>query len=280
MGSTAELDKDLADGLKAAKTKRCYFALVMKGSTDGALLISKNKVPAPAIAEAKKKSGGSAVLSGFVSYEDGTYVFETAKDPPGTAAQAVKTIVKRDAGQTIKASFRQSSDPELAGLDGTQGGQATPATGTAKTTEPETTPKTGAQGPLPEAAKYATALQDWQQAAAAALAATDKLIATLEATGDELALAIVEVIDKLKADFPDMLDDVLTNLDAAAKAGNAGDAESWRNKSEIAIKAALAYLGNNAQTIEACEKNPFGVSVPFRAALTEALKKVLINVKK
>ena len=124
MGNTAELDKDLADGLKVAKTKRCYFALVLKGGTDGALLILKTKVPAPAIAEAKKKSGGSAVVSGFVSYEDGTYVFETAKSPAATAAAAVKTIAKRDAGQTIKAIFRQSSDPELAGLDGSP--EATP----------------------------------------------------------------------------------------------------------------------------------------------------------
>jgi hypothetical protein len=278
MGNTAELDKDLADGLKAAKTKRCYFALVLKGGTDGALLVSKTKVPAPAIAEAKKKSGGSAVVSGFVSYEDGTYVFETAKPPAGTAAAAVKTIAKRDAGQTIKAIFRQSTDPELLALDGSP--EATPATGTTKTTEPQATPKTSALGPLPEAAKYATALQDWQQAAAAALSATDKLTATLEATGDELALAIVEIIDKLKADFPDTLDDVLTNLAKTAKDGKAADAEGWRNKSEIAIKAALAYLGNNAATIDACEKNPFGISVPFRAALTEALKKVLINVKK
>ena len=280
MGNTAELDKDLADGLKAAKTKRCYFALVLKGGTDGALLVSKTKIAAPAIAEAKKKSGGGAVFSGFVSYEDGTYVFETAKSAPGTAAAAVKIIAKRDAGPTIKAVFRQSTDPELLGLDGSTDGQTAPGTGTTKTTEPQATPKTGGLSPLPEAAKYATALQDWQQAAAAALTATDKLIATLEATGDELALAIVEIIDKLKADFPDTLDDVLTNLAKTAKDGKAADAEGWRNKSEIAIKAALAYLGNNAATIDACEKNPFGVSVPFRAALTEALKKVLINVKK
>ena len=51
-------------------------------------------------------------------------------------------------------------------------------------------------------------------------------------------------------------------------------------KSEIAIKAALAYLGNNSQTIDGCEHNPFGISVSFRAPLTDALKQVLIKVKK
>jgi hypothetical protein len=276
MGNTAELDKDLIDGLKAAKTKRCYFVLVLKGGTDGALLVSKTKVAAPAIAEAKKSSGGSAVVQGFVSYVDGAYLFETAKIPPATAAQAVKTIAKRDAGMTFQALFRMGSDAELAGADGE--GQAAPAA-TAQAAQ-QATPQTTPQGPLPEAAKYATALQDWEQASAAALSATDKLISALEATNDELALAIASVVDQLKADFPDTLDDALTNLAKSAKEGKAGDTESWRNKSEIAIKAALAYLNNNAQTIAGCEDNPFGVGVAFRAPLTEALKKVLISVKK
>ena len=113
MGKTTELDKDLADGLKSAKSKRCYFVLVLKGGTDGALLVSKSKIGAPAIAEAKKKSGGSAVVSGLVSYADSTYLFETAKSPPATAAQATKTIVKRDAELSIKAVFRMGTDPEL-----------------------------------------------------------------------------------------------------------------------------------------------------------------------
>src|SRR5580704_11812654 len=110
MAKATELDKDLAAGLKAAKSKRCYFVLVLKGGTDGALLVSKTKIAAPAIAEAKKKSGGSAVVMGFVSYEDGIYIFETAKVPSATAVQAVKTIVKRDAEQSIKAEFRLSTD--------------------------------------------------------------------------------------------------------------------------------------------------------------------------
>jgi hypothetical protein len=118
MAKTAELDKDLVDGLKAAKSKRAYFALVLKGGSDGALILSKTKVPPAAIAEAKKKSGGSAVLKGFCQYEDGKYIFETAKEAPATAAQAVKVIVKRDAGMAVHAEFRVSTDPELLADEG------------------------------------------------------------------------------------------------------------------------------------------------------------------
>jgi len=118
MAKTAELDKDLVDGLKAAKSKRAYFALVLKGSNDGALILSKTKVTPADITEAKKKSGGSAVLKGFCQYEDGKYIFETAKEAPATAAQAVKLIVKRDAGMAVHAEFRVSTDPELLADEG------------------------------------------------------------------------------------------------------------------------------------------------------------------
>src|SRR5258706_16222071 len=57
-----ELDAELAAGLKQAKGKRMYFAVVVKGGTDGALIVSKQKIPPTAIAEAKKKCGGSALI--------------------------------------------------------------------------------------------------------------------------------------------------------------------------------------------------------------------------
>ena len=188
MGNTAELDKDLADGLKAAKTKGRYFVLVLKGGNDGVLLVSKTKIAAPAIAEAKKKSGGGAVLSGFVSYEDGTYVFETAKPAPGTAAAAVKIIAKCDAGPTINALFRQSTDPELLGLDGIDRRANRAGHGHGKNHRTASDPQDRRPGPAARSREIRhRAATDWQQAAATALTATDKLIATLEATGDEFA---------------------------------------------------------------------------------------------
>jgi hypothetical protein len=267
MGNTAETEQDLAAGLKAAKSKRCYFALVLKGGADGILIVKKSKVPSPEIADAKKKSGGSAVIKGFISYEDGGYVFDCLKMPSSNVARAVKTIVKRDAELTIKVEFRVSTDPELV-----EPGDQPATTATTK-------PVSNGQ-PLPEAAKYAAALHTWEQASGAALTAVEKLVSALRATGDELGEAIAEVIEELQKTFPDTLDDALKGLAQASQAGDAAGASQFQFKAEIAIKAALAYLNNNAKTIDGCENNPFGINVAFRAPLTEALKQVLVNVKK
>jgi hypothetical protein len=278
MGNTAELDKGLVDGLKAAKTKRCYFVLVLKGATDGVLLVSKIRIPPAAISDAKKASGGGGIVQGFVSFADGAYLFETGKEAPATAAQAVKAIAARDAGMAIHANFRLGEETEHEEAHS----EETPHDTTTAKTAPQTKqkPKTSPLQPHPEAAKFAAALQEWEQASAAALHATDQLIAALEAADDDLADAIAQVVEQLRADFPDTLDAALTGLAASANAGKTADAETFRMKSEIAIKAALAYLGNNSKTIEGCEHNPFGISVSFRAPLTDALKQVLLKVKK
>jgi hypothetical protein len=282
MPKVEELDAELAAGLKQAKGKRMYFAVVLKGGADGALIVGKQKVPPTAIAEAKKKCGGSAVIKGACFGEEGKHIFEVAKEPPATLANALKLIARRDSGLSIHPECRVGSDPDLRDEEETSGGQhpsATTAKQPATTTEKQPGQK-GSLGPLPETAKYEAALSTWEKASAAALSATDKLLSSLQATNDEVALAIAAIIEKMRNDFPDTLDDALSNLAKSAKAGKAADAEQFRNKAEIGIKAALAYLNNNAKTIEACENNPFGVGVPFRAALTEALKQVLINVKK
>ena len=41
MAKTEELDKDLVDGLKQAKSKRSYFALVLKGGEIAANRLAK-----------------------------------------------------------------------------------------------------------------------------------------------------------------------------------------------------------------------------------------------
>src|SRR5438270_9697308 len=113
MPKVEELDAELATGLKAAKGKRMYFAVVLKGGADGALIVSKQKVPAPAIAEAKKKCGGSAVIKGACFGEEGKHIFEVAKEPPATLANTLKLIAKRDSGLSIHAECRVGSDPDL-----------------------------------------------------------------------------------------------------------------------------------------------------------------------
>jgi hypothetical protein len=137
------LDDELVAGLKLAKTKRCYFALVVKGATDGALVISKQKVPPVLITLAKKQCGGSAVVKGAVFFEDGKYVFETAKVQAATMPNALKAIAKRDAGMSIVAVCRVGTNPDLLDDDDRQqaaaGGEANK---TLKESGPEAKAKT------------------------------------------------------------------------------------------------------------------------------------------
>ena len=229
MGNTAELDKDLVDGLKTAKTKRCFFVLVLKGGTDGVLLVSKTKIAAPAIAEAKKSSGGSAVVQGFVSYADGAYLFETAKEclpPPPPKPSRRSPIATRACRSTPLSAWVTNPSMKRRTTE-----ETAHDTTTAKS-EPHTEqkPKTSPLQPHPEATKFVAALQEWEQASAAALSATDQLIAALEAADDDLADAIAQVVEQLKADFPDTLDDALTGLAASANAGKTADTETFRDE--------------------------------------------------
>ena len=119
-------------------------ALVVKGASDGALIVSKQKIPPASIAESKKKCGGSAVIKGAVFYEDGKFVFETGKPPAATLPNALKLIAKRDAGLSIVAICRMGTDPVLFDEEdgapaSTAGGlntAATPAAGTAPAAKP------------------------------------------------------------------------------------------------------------------------------------------------
>ena len=110
------LDQSLADNLKRATRAPAdhpyFFALVVKGGTDGQLIVSKGRVPEKQIAEAKKETGGSAVVKGVCFGEDGTLVFETPKLPAPAWTPLVKRLAKEGAGLALKAVFRQGRDPD------------------------------------------------------------------------------------------------------------------------------------------------------------------------
>ena len=108
------IDEELLKGLKQAKTKRLRFVAVMKGGSDGVLILSKFKISPAEITEAKKKSGGSAVIRGVCFGEDGKHVFETAKVPPASLAKTLKLIARRDTGLIINPICRMGTDPDLA----------------------------------------------------------------------------------------------------------------------------------------------------------------------
>src|ERR1043165_8239007 len=88
---------ELASALKQAKKKPMFFAFIAKG-TDGVLMVDKKKIPQKEIAAAKKEGGGGTIFTGRCQDEEGTLVFEVAKDPPGPLSGQLKKIIKRDSG--------------------------------------------------------------------------------------------------------------------------------------------------------------------------------------
>ena len=66
--SDGGVDKELATHLKKAKKARAerplFYALVLKGGTDGKLMVGKKKVPNAAVNDAKKETGGARVALG------------------------------------------------------------------------------------------------------------------------------------------------------------------------------------------------------------------------
>jgi hypothetical protein len=75
--------------------------------------VDKKKVGKSDVEEAKKQSGGSAVVQGICyGGDDGVLMFQTAKTPAPAWANVVKKIAARDAGMSVKAEFVLGGEPE------------------------------------------------------------------------------------------------------------------------------------------------------------------------
>jgi hypothetical protein len=100
---------DLVSALKIAKTKPMCFAFVAKGN-DGKLLVEKKRVPPKEAEAAKKECGGGTIYTGRCVTEDGTLVFEVAKEPPANLAELIKKIIKKESKLTLDVAVRVRAD--------------------------------------------------------------------------------------------------------------------------------------------------------------------------
>jgi peptidoglycan hydrolase-like protein with peptidoglycan-binding domain len=122
-------DAELTTALKQAKSKKMFFAFILKGS-DGQLLVSKAKIPPKAIAEAKKEVGG-VPITGKCSGPTNDLVFQVAKQPPPTLGAALKKVIKRETGLAIVPNVQLAGDadavePEDKGTDAPASAGAAP----------------------------------------------------------------------------------------------------------------------------------------------------------
>lgn len=250
MPNDTKAEDELAAGLKAAKTRRMYFALVMKGGADGALLLAKTKVPPADIAAAKKKTGGSALLTGICFYEDGTFVFEVGRVPPATAGNIIKLLAKREGGQSIAPIVRLSQDPEV--LESGKPDGQTDATATKTATENKTAKK-----PFGDAELQAS-LKTWAMATTKIrgdLKTLTSRIATEVDEEEDLGPAIEAYVSEKLVSMESELNAALTKVgggaDEAAKSAARDEAVATidRLQAEVAADKAITSLW---------EKNPFG----------------------
>jgi hypothetical protein len=257
MPATA-LDTDLVTNVKKALKRESavpmFFAFVMKGGTDGKLIVSKARIPPKQIDGAKKETGGSAVLKGVCYGENGTLVFEMAKPAAPNVAAVTKNVLKAKAGLAIKVEYRvgrdeetipESAEPDLPSDDA---GKAVPGADGAAATAP---------GAADLDAEWKAKLAERTPAIKAALAARGpnagdigKLLAqatALSKPGGDMAQALAKLAEC----------HYLTTAGAAPAvppkaAGGDPAAAEWKAKlAELtpAIKTALAARGPNAGDI-------------------------------
>jgi len=107
-----KIDKLLAANLAKAKMatpeKPYFYALVLKGGgTSGKLLVDRLKIKEPQILNAKKLTGGSAVVTGVCYFDRKAckLVFETIKPPLPTWALLIKKLARDEAKLSIEVKF-------------------------------------------------------------------------------------------------------------------------------------------------------------------------------
>lgn len=135
-----DVDSELAVNVKAAKTKRMYFAFVAKGGSDGALVLSKSKVTPVLITDAKKKSGGTKVYQGACFGDGDKLVFEMAQDAPPTMEDTLKKVIHRETGISQHCVCRTGTNPDPGGDGGSVSNQTT-------TVPPKKTDESGSTAP-------------------------------------------------------------------------------------------------------------------------------------
>lgn len=101
-----ELKTALKLALRATPGKPHFFALLVKGAKDGALIVDKRRISTKLIDEAKKEHGATSVVRGLCHGEDGAIVFETVKRQSPAVAVAAKRLASVHAGVKIKPVFR------------------------------------------------------------------------------------------------------------------------------------------------------------------------------
>lgn len=106
------------------------------------------------------------------------------------------------------------------------------------------------------------------------VAGLDELIKTLQAEEDRELHDIARIIEGLRKNLPDALEDHLTHITTALHADDAEAVKSEAARATLLVAQAEGYLKDNQQSLELCEDNPFDLKLDVIAPLSQALQAV------
>jgi hypothetical protein len=263
-----ELDQELKAALARAKSAKSanpmFFALVLKGGSDGVLIVGKNAIPSAKINEAKKSCGGTTVLKGLCFGEDGALIFETPKDPPGSAATATRRIAQDLTGVTISPVFRLGRDPDSMGQPANEG------------TEVQT--EEGSKGGGPTKPVSLVALQKcrlaWDLARKKAQQDINALQKTIlvKASGDPSLKVIVKVVKGFDAAKTRLDSSLVELLDAALNAPTPEKRVELYSQAAGQIRAYQAFVAADP-LLKDIDNNPF-LPVKVNSTLSAVLNQL------
>ena len=115
-----------------------------------------------------------------------------------------------------------------------------------------------------------------QQVRLQAVKGLDEMLTKIRGERDPRSSKVAEVVGRLVKEMPGELENVLGQLEAAVKSGDAQAIKQQRAAVQHSAKSWMTFLQTRAALISCCEANPWGVPVainqPVRASLTAILK--------
>ena len=98
----AILDKELVEGLNAAKKAPRNYALIVKGANPVKLLVQKKKFQDGELAKAKSEAKGNEIITGVLLASGTDFAFQVLGEEPTIKTTKIKELIVEQAEMSVK----------------------------------------------------------------------------------------------------------------------------------------------------------------------------------
>ncbi len=98
----AILDKELVEGLNAAKKAPRNYALIIKGANPVKLLVQKKKLQDGELAKAKSEAKGNEIITGVLVASGTDFAFQVVGEEPTIKTTKIKELIAEQAEMSVK----------------------------------------------------------------------------------------------------------------------------------------------------------------------------------